>query len=181
MGSPYVYALIDPRDGATFYIGKGNGRRMYQHENEVRRGKSANAAKSARISDIIAAGLKVACEVLARFKTDQEAYEAERAFIAKHAGLTNANAGGGGSFAGGAGSGEERQESPEVTLRKALALMNRIVPYPQWIQERPRSEDEIAARSWVFDQLAEIIAMCEAKLGIRSSNGSRRAGLACPV
>lgn len=31
----YVYHLIDPRNGQTFYIGKGQGRRAWQHEISV--------------------------------------------------------------------------------------------------------------------------------------------------
>ena len=31
----YVYELIDPRDGKVFYIGKGQGRRIYGHEAEA--------------------------------------------------------------------------------------------------------------------------------------------------
>ena len=27
----YVYRLIDPRNGNTFYIGKGKGNRIFQH------------------------------------------------------------------------------------------------------------------------------------------------------
>ena len=27
----YVYRLIDPRDGETFYVGKGRGNRVYAH------------------------------------------------------------------------------------------------------------------------------------------------------
>jgi hypothetical protein len=27
----YVYRLIDPRNGHTFYVGKGKGNRVFQH------------------------------------------------------------------------------------------------------------------------------------------------------
>jgi len=32
MGNFYVYQLIDPRNNTVFYVGKGQGDRMYQHE-----------------------------------------------------------------------------------------------------------------------------------------------------
>lgn len=50
----YVYELIDPRTDWVFYVGKGQGRRAWQHEQAVRRGDlSKNARKSAVISEII--------------------------------------------------------------------------------------------------------------------------------
>ena len=161
---PYVYALVDPRDSAVFYIGKGNGRRMYQHEREVMRGKANNAAKTGRIAEILAAGLRVVCRVLAVFKTDAEAFKAERAFIAAHANLTNANAGGGGSWAGATPHAGERQESPEVTKRNALALLSRIVPYMDWINEKPRTNEESDTYMSVVADLQEIIGMCDRQL-----------------
>lgn len=34
----YVYRLIDPRNGETFYVGKGKGNRVFSHvEGEKRR------------------------------------------------------------------------------------------------------------------------------------------------
>lgn len=120
---PYVYALVDPRDSSVFYVGKGTGRRMYQHEREVMRGKVSNAAKASRIAEILAAGLRVACKVLAVFGNDAAAFKAERAFIAEHAGLTNANAGGGGSVAvyteGGT---QEGPKQPAADIGEALQL-----------------------------------------------------------
>ena len=31
----YVYRLIDPRNGQTFYVGKGKGNRLYAHINDA--------------------------------------------------------------------------------------------------------------------------------------------------
>ena len=34
----YVYRLIDPRDGSTFYVGRGQVNRMFEHIKEARKG-----------------------------------------------------------------------------------------------------------------------------------------------
>lgn len=31
----YVYRLIDPRNGQTFYVGKGKGNRVFDHVNDA--------------------------------------------------------------------------------------------------------------------------------------------------
>ena len=35
MGPFYVYALVDPRDDAVFYVGKGTGQRLLSHGREA--------------------------------------------------------------------------------------------------------------------------------------------------
>jgi hypothetical protein len=35
----YVYHLIDPQDGVVFYVGRGTGRRMFDHERQTRHGR----------------------------------------------------------------------------------------------------------------------------------------------
>ena len=33
----YVYRLVDPRDGITFYVGKGVGNRVFNHLNAAKK------------------------------------------------------------------------------------------------------------------------------------------------
>jgi len=160
----YVYALIDPRDGSVFYIGKGTGRRMYQHEREAKRGQTKNKAKHSRITEILAAGLRVACRVLAYFQSEADAFAAERSFIAQHADLTNANAGGGGGWTGPAKGNAEFQESPQATKHQALDLLARLVPYMDWMNAKPRSNEESDTYLGVVADLNSIVAMCDRQI-----------------
>lgn len=94
----YVYTLVDPRDGATFYIGKGSGRRINQHELDARRGKRSE--KCDRIRAIEAAGLAVVKTKVQTFAAERDAYAYEAMLIRTTAGLTNAAPGGGGGYSG---------------------------------------------------------------------------------
>lgn len=82
----YVYELMDPRDGRVFYVGKGKGRRLHNHEAEARRG--AHSAKCERIRDIWAAGHEVQRLVLSWHIDENDALEAEYDRI-NHYGLHN--------------------------------------------------------------------------------------------
>src|SRR4051794_4472845 len=82
----YVYRLIDPRDGVTFYVGKGQGDRIFQHAN-TKGALSFDAGdedeadlKLKRIKDIQAAGLEVG-HVLHRhnIETEELAFQIEAA------------------------------------------------------------------------------------------------------
>lgn len=90
----YVYRLIDPRNGETFYVGKGSGDRVFQHANgELRAAPQDNGLldpKLQRIRDIRAAGLEVG-HVIHRhgIKDAETAYEIEAAVIDAYPGLTN--------------------------------------------------------------------------------------------
>lgn len=89
----YVYRLIDPRNGETFYVGKGRGDRVFQHaKGALAVGKDEDAAdlKVQRIKDIAAAGLDVA-HVIHRhcIETEETAYQIEAALIDAYPGLTN--------------------------------------------------------------------------------------------
>lgn len=75
----YIYELVDPRDGKTFYIGKGKGNRIHHHEIEARKG--IHSRKCQHIRAIWDAKLQVQRNVLTRFKSEHEAYAAEKQLI----------------------------------------------------------------------------------------------------
>ena len=90
----YVYRLIDPRNGETFYVGKGKGNRVFSH---IRDDKSFEGDeidnKLRRIRDIRASGFGIA-HVIHRHGMDEEtANEVEAALIDAYAGLTNITTG----------------------------------------------------------------------------------------
>jgi hypothetical protein len=151
----YVYALVDPRTDVVFYIGKGTGRRMFQHELDTKRGKGVNAAKTEVIHGILGAGLSVVCQKLGEFENEAAAYEAEKSETAARVGLTNANLGGGGAWCGSAGEGV-RVASPESAARQAKSVLSRLIPYVDWMAIRPRSLVEQSLRSYIVAQLLEI-------------------------
>lgn len=91
----YVYELRDPRDGAVFYVGKGMGDRIDQHEKEAITGRQSR--KCDRIREIIAAGHQIDKCRVKHFSNEQEAYDCEAGLVASYglANLTNVVPGGG--------------------------------------------------------------------------------------
>jgi hypothetical protein len=86
----YVYRLIDPRNGETFYVGKGKGNRVFAHVHAAE-GLEGDALdnKIKRINEIRLAGLEVG-HVIHRHGMDEgTATEVEAALIDAYPGLTN--------------------------------------------------------------------------------------------
>lgn len=93
----FVYALIDPRDGSIFYIGKGKGDRPYRHLSEAKSGISCNPYKIRKINNILKAGYDCyEIKYLHKNLTEKEAFELEIKEIASHDNLTNISLGGDG-------------------------------------------------------------------------------------
>jgi hypothetical protein len=87
----YVYRLIDPRNGETFYVGKGKGNRVFNHMKCALSSEESDEIndKLQTIREIHAAGLSV-IHVIHRHGMDEEnAFEVEAALIDSYPSATN--------------------------------------------------------------------------------------------
>ena len=86
----YVYRLIDPRNGETFYVGRGIGNRLYSHiRDELGSDSDEVGDKLRRIREIRLAGFEVAHVVHRHGMEPSVAKEVEAALIDAYPGLTN--------------------------------------------------------------------------------------------
>ena len=95
----YVYRLIDPRNGETFYVGKGKSNRVFSHicaEQHLKEGESLDN-KIKRIHEIHLAGFEVAHVIHRHGMDPATALEVEAALIDAYPGLTNLAGGTGNS------------------------------------------------------------------------------------
>lgn len=94
----YVYRLIDPRNGETFYVGKGQGDRVFSHirdEQNLEGDELDNKVK--RIREILLSGFEVAHVIHRHGMDEPTAFEVEAALIDAYPGLTNSVGGVGGN------------------------------------------------------------------------------------
>lgn len=88
----YVYTLAYP-NGRVFYVGKGIGQRILEHETEARRG--VKSEKCDIIRDIWAKGGEVVKRNVGLFASDEEALKYEHHLISSLDGLVNVSRGSG--------------------------------------------------------------------------------------
>lgn len=81
LGDYYVYGLIDPRNNQLFYIGKGTGNRVFEHERESLSSPDSEKLKLRTISEIKAAGQDVLKIIINSNLTESEAFAAEASLI----------------------------------------------------------------------------------------------------
>ena len=79
----YVYWLRDPRDGAVFYVGKGEGDRLFQHVKclEADGAPGDESEKESRIRAIAAAGLHVEHAIVRHNMDEKDALLLEAVLI----------------------------------------------------------------------------------------------------
>jgi uncharacterized protein len=88
----YVYRLIDPRSGTTFYVGRGRGDRVFSHAAGDEKPKTFEEAESLKIKMIRAIkadGFQVVHVIHRHGMNDEVAKEVEAALIDAYPGLTN--------------------------------------------------------------------------------------------
>jgi hypothetical protein len=88
----YVYRLIDPRDGATFYVGRGQGNRVFDHaagKQAPTDSENIETLKLKIIGDIKNAGLEVQHVIHRHGMNEDCAREVEAALIDALPGLAN--------------------------------------------------------------------------------------------
>jgi len=94
----YVYRLIDSRNGETFYVGKGQGDRVFSHiRGEQKLEGDVLDNKLKRIREVRLAGFEVAHVIHRHGMDDKTAFEVEAALIDAYPGLTNIVGGAGGN------------------------------------------------------------------------------------
>ena len=93
----YVYRLIDPRNGQTFYIGKGKNNRVFQHVLGALKlsdeDRDTDSEKIQTNHQIRAVGLEVIHVIHRHGMDEQTALEVEDALIDGTSGLTNIQSG----------------------------------------------------------------------------------------
>lgn len=122
----YVYRLIDPRNGETFYVGKGQGNRVFAHiraEQNLEGDVLDN--KLLRIRQIRLAGFEVAHVIHRHGMDESTAFEVEAALMDAYPGLANIASGAGGGDYGAMHAREiirRYSAEPAVFQHKALLI-----------------------------------------------------------
>jgi hypothetical protein len=124
----YVYRLIDPRNGMTFYVGRGQGNRVFSHaagQEKPTDSEDNEALKLRTIWAVRNAGFEVQHVIHRHGMNEESAKEVESALIDAYPGLTNIQGGYDGSR-GAMHAGEVIRvyEAPEAQFLDNVMLIN---------------------------------------------------------
>ena len=156
----YVYRLVDPRNGETFYVGRGVGNRVFDHmeQAERERGTRERSAKTDRIRDIHDAGQRVVTIIHRHgLRDDDETAAVEAVLIEAYPNLTNQVAGAGTTLFG-ARSTEaaiKTYDDPPANFDDYKCLTLSITPrWPEFEADEPTAWAAIYAMArygWTLD------------------------------
>ena len=124
----YVYRLVDPRNGETFYVGRGQGDRVFQHVAGAIKSarKDELDPKFSRINQVRVEGLEVQHIIHRHGMNLDTAKEVEAALIDAYPGLTN-RMGGAGSNDRGVRHADQiirEYDAPEFELQHKLIVIS---------------------------------------------------------
>jgi hypothetical protein len=131
--SYYTYLLVDPRNSQIFYVGKGKGKRVFEHEKSVRNGDVDNPRKCDLILEILISGYRVGHIIFSAHKDEGEAYAVEKEMISiLREQITNISS----------GTTTENQRA----YVQAKIHMQKLKTYEQWISSVPQRILDTASR-----------------------------------
>lgn len=124
----YVYRLIDPRNGMTFYAGRGRGNRVFSHAAGQQKQASLQEVEGLKLRTIWAiknAGFAVQHVIHRHGLSEEVAKEVESALIDAYPGLTNVQSG----YKGDRGAMHAKEiirlyEAPVAKFRHTAILVN---------------------------------------------------------
>jgi uncharacterized protein len=124
----YVYRLIDPRNGTTFYVGRGQGNRVFSHAAGQEKATDTDDSEALKLKTIWAirsAGFQVQHVIHRHGMEEETAKEVEAALIDTYPGLTNIQSG----FDGSRGVMHADEiirlyEAPQAEFRHNVILIN---------------------------------------------------------
>ena len=123
----YVYRLVDPRDGSTFYVGRGHGNRVFDHvKGAVRTAdEKTENLRQETINTILSLDLKPIHVIHRHGMSLREAQLAEAVLIDAYPGLTNIAAGKGSNDYGPANAEElvKRYGAKEIEFEQGRKIM----------------------------------------------------------
>ena len=123
----YVYRLIDPRNGETFYVGKGQGNRVFAHiRDELSQDGDELSDKLKRIREVRLSGFEVAHVIHRHGMDDATAFEVEAALMDAYPSLSNVSGGTGSSDYGAMHAREiiRRYSAPAADFRHRAILIS---------------------------------------------------------